>query len=71
MFNCSAWRQSIQTVNGVKTATLIWNGTTYNAVEGDTLGDTPWKVLEVNSDSVLMLYGDTQVTLTTGQILTK
>jgi len=63
--------QSIQTVNGQKTATLIWNGTTYNAVAGDTLGDTPWKVLEVDSDSVLMLYGDTQVTLTTGEILTK
>lgn len=63
--------QSIETVNGEKTATLIWNGATYAATAGDTLGDTPWKVLEVNSDSVLMLYGDTQVTLTTGEILTK
>ena len=63
--------QSVQTLNGEKTATLIWNGTTYNAVAGDNLGDTPWKVVEVNSDSVLMLYGDTQVTLTTGEILSK
>ena len=63
--------QSIATADGVNTATLIWNGTTYSAVAGDALGTTPWKVVAVNSDSVLMLYGDTQVTLMTGELLSK
>lgn len=62
---------SIQTVNSEKTATFIWNGTLYTLKEGDTLADTPWKVVTIGDSSVVMLYGDTQVTLTTGQGLSK
>ena len=39
--------------------------------KGDTLLDTPWKVVDIGDDSVEMLYGDTEVTLTVGQGLSK
>ena len=63
--------QSIQTVNGHTTATFIWNGATYVLAEGDTIPNTPWKVISIGSNSVLMVFGDAEVTLTTGQGLTK
>lgn len=63
--------ESIQTTDGQKTATLIWNDQKYTVGEGDTIADTPWKVLEINDGSVVMLYGDTEVTLTVGQGLSK
>jgi len=47
------------------------DGTTYTAGNGETLGSSPWKVIEVGSDSVLMLYGDSQVTISIGQGITK
>lgn len=60
---------SVQTVDGAEVATLIWNGTTYEVGEGDQLDGTPWQVLQINGSSVVMLYGDSQVTLTVGQAL--
>lgn len=62
---------SIDEVNGERMASFIWNGATYQLGEGDTLTGTPWKVLDIRSDSVVMLYGDTEVTLTVGQGLSK
>ena len=58
-------------MNGEKVATFIWNGQTYVLSEGESIPDSPWKVLEINDDSVVMLFGDTRVTLSTGQGLTK
>ena len=63
--------KSIVTDNGVKVATFEWNGANYDCVDGDTVDDSPWKVVKIGSDSVLMLYGDSQVTLTVGQGFTK
>ena len=63
--------QSIQTVNGRTTATFIWNSSTYTLKEGESIPDSPWKVLSIGNSSVVMLFGDTQVTLSTGQGLTK
>ncbi len=62
---------SIQTTNGERTATFAWNGSSYTLAEGDTIPDSPWKVLTIGTDSVVMLYGDSQVTLTVGQGLSK
>jgi type IV pilus biogenesis protein PilP len=62
---------SIQTVDSQKTATFVWNGSLYTLNEGDAIADTPWKVVSIGDTSVVMLYGDTQVTLTTGQGLSK
>jgi len=63
--------ESIQTENGEKTATFIWNGSEHTLGNGDTLSDTPWKVVTVGEAEVEMLYGDIEVTLTVGQGLTK
>lgn len=62
---------SIQTVDGERMATFIWNDKSYTLGVGDGISGTPWKVLQINSSSVVMLYGDTEVTLTTGQGLSK
>ena len=63
--------QSIQTVNGHTTASFIWNDKTYVLKKGESIPDSPWKVLSIGSSSVVMLFGDTEVTLSTGQGLTK
>jgi type IV pilus biogenesis protein PilP len=63
--------ESIQTVNGRTTATFIWNNQTYVLAKGDGIPSTPWKVLSIGNSSVVMEFGDTEVTLTTGQGLTK
>lgn len=63
--------QSIDTVDGEPVANLIWNGKTFAASEGEALEGTPWKVLEISGNSVVMLFGDTRVTLSVGQGLTK
>lgn len=53
--------------SGVEKAVFIWNDQTYVVGEGAQVGTSPWKVLQINADSVLMLYGDSQVTLSVGQ----
>ena len=63
--------QDITVENGEPTAVLVWDGKTYSAQEGDQIDDSPWKVLEIGSDSVVMLYGDTQVVLSVGQAISK
>lgn len=63
--------QDIVTEDGQQVAVLILGSTEYRAKEGDRLDDTPWKVLEIDDNSVVMLFGDTQLTLSVGQGLTK
>lgn len=62
---------SVDTVDGEPVATFVWNGQTYTAGEGDSLEGTPWQVLSIEGDTVVMMYGDSRVTLTVGQGLTK
>lgn len=63
--------QSVSTVDGEPVATFVWNGQTYTAGEGEQLGDTPWKVVSIDGNTVVMLYGDSQVSLTVGQGVSK
>jgi hypothetical protein len=63
--------ESISTVDGIPVANLVWNGKTYQAAEGDQLEGTPWQVLEISGTTVVMLYGDSRVTLTVGQGISK
>ena len=57
----------ILSTGDVRQGVFVWNGATYTVGKGGVIPSSPWKVLEVGPDSVLMLYGDTQVTLTLGQ----
>jgi len=52
-------------------AVFVWNNVTYTLSNGGVIPDSPWKVMEIGTDSVVMLYGDTQVTLTLGQGISK
>jgi hypothetical protein len=63
--------QSVSTDDGVAKGEFIWNGATYTAAAGEVLGDTPWKVISINGDTVVMLYGDSRVTLVVGQATSK
>jgi len=63
--------QNVVTEDGVLKAVLLLNDQTYTLAAGEVISGTPWQVLSVSSTSVTMLYGDTQVTLTVGQGITK
>lgn len=58
---------SITSDSGEDFATFTWNGQEYDAKEGEQVDSSPWEVITIDSDSVLMLYGDTKITLTVGQ----
>jgi hypothetical protein len=57
----------IVTDNSIRKAVLTLGSTTYVQAAGERLGTTPWQVVSVGTGSVVMLYGDTQMTLTVGQ----
>lgn len=53
--------------NGVRRAVLRLGATNYTLAAGERLGTTPWKVVSIGTNSVTMLYGDSQIVLTVGQ----
>lgn len=57
--------------NGEDVAVLVWNGTEYRLAEGESIPDTPWKVLSINGNTVVMLFGDQRVTLVVGEGISK
>lgn len=61
--------QDIRIEGGEAKAVLSLNGVEYVLAPGEVVGTTPWKVLSIDdsSDTVVMLYGDSQITLTVGQ----
>ena len=63
--------EDVSEVDGEPVATFTWNGQEYTVGEGDQLGDSPWQVVDISGDTVVMLYGDNRVTLTVGQGITK
>ncbi len=48
-------------------AVFTLDSQTYTAGEGQRLGTTPWQVLSIEGDTVVMLYGDDRVSLTVGE----
>ena len=53
---------------------FTWNGVTYTAGNGETIGSSPWKVIEVSTPELgfaQMLYGDAKQTITVGQSISK
>ena len=63
--------EDITTEDGQPVAVLGWNGETYSLNEGESIPGTPWQVLEINSSTVVMLYGDQRVTLSVGVGISK
>ncbi len=52
-------------------ALMVWDQKEIQLAEGDVISGTPWKVLDIRTDDVVMLYGDQQVVLSVGQGITK
>jgi hypothetical protein len=61
----------IITEGGVQKAVMVWDKEEMKLAEGQSIVGTPWKVLDIRESSVIMLYGDQQVTLTVGQGISK
>ncbi len=61
----------IVTEGGVQKAVMVWDKEEMKLSEGQSIAGTPWKVLDIRETSVIMLYGDQQVTLTVGQGIQK
>lgn len=59
--------EDIVSEDGAAVAVLLLNGTEYRLKAGEAIENTPWQVLSIGSSSVVMLYGDSQVTLSVGQ----
>ncbi len=58
----------IVTESGVRKAVIKYGGTTYTLAAGDLIPTTTdWKILKVNTGTVVVLFGDVSVTLTPGQ----
>jgi len=63
---------SIQTTDGEATATFAWNGQTYVLAEGESIPDSPWKVITIGTDSVTVIYGDSSpIEITVGGSISK
>lgn len=62
---------SVTNENGAPMATFVWNGQTYTVGEGSQIGDTPWRVVSIEGNTVTLLYGDSRTTLTVGQGVSK
>jgi hypothetical protein len=61
----------IVTNNGVRQAVFHYENHTYTVGNGDTVDSSSWKVIKVNSSSVVMEFGDQQVTFSPGEGITK
>lgn len=59
--------QGVTVVDGREVATLIWNGQTFTSGQGDVLTGTPWQVQSIEGNTVVLLFGDSRVTLVVGQ----
>jgi len=62
---------AIQVDGDVSKAQMVWNQDELLLAEGDVISGTPWKVLEIRTSDVVMLYGDQQVVLSVGQGISK
>ncbi|PKQ38880.1 MAG: hypothetical protein CVT59_02050 [Actinobacteria bacterium HGW-Actinobacteria-1] len=62
---------AIGSESGVSYADMVWNSQAYTLAEGDVIPDTPWKVFDIRTSDVVMLYGDQQVVLSVGQGISK
>jgi hypothetical protein len=53
--------------NGVRKAVLQLGSAKHTLAAGEAIAGTPWQVVSVGTTSAVMLYGDSQITLTVGQ----
>lgn len=59
--------QDVVSVDGEPAAVLMLAGETYTLAVGESIPDTPWRVLRIVGQLVELQYGDSQVTLGIGE----
>jgi type IV pilus biogenesis protein PilP len=62
--------RDVVSVDGEPAAVLALDGQIYTLKAGESISGTPWKVLSISGQTVVMLFGDVQVTLSVGQGVT-
>ncbi|MCX8007472.1 MAG: hypothetical protein N3B11_05080 [Coriobacteriia bacterium] len=62
---------SISSDAGTPSAVMVWDQQQYTLEEGDSIPNSPWRLLDIRTSSVVMLYGDQQVVLGIGQGIQK
>jgi cytoskeletal protein RodZ len=63
--------QDIFTENGVKYASIKYGTTVYKVKEGERVDESPYEVLTIGTDSVVLLYGDNRVEVKVGESILK
>lgn len=63
--------QDIFTENGVKYSSIKYGATVYKVKEGDRVDESPYEVLTIGSDSVVLLFGDSRVEVKVGESILK
>jgi tetrahydromethanopterin S-methyltransferase subunit F len=59
------------TRDGELVAVMMLGDDAYELSEGESIPDSPWRVLRITSTQVTMLYGDAQVIIGVGEGITK
>ncbi|MCK4777029.1 MAG: hypothetical protein KAS39_01555 [Actinomycetia bacterium] len=59
--------KGISFVEGEPVAQLLYNGSVFEAGEGETVSDSPYLILEIMIDKAKLLYGDDIITLSLGE----
>jgi hypothetical protein len=59
--------EDIVTEDDVRKAVVKLDGVTYTLGAGEQVGDSDWSIVEVNEETVVVLYGDVRIELSIGQ----
>ncbi len=63
--------QDIYTENGTKYSSVKYGSSVHKIKEGDRVGESPYEVLTIGTDSVIFLYGDKRMQLNIGESILK
>ncbi len=63
--------KSITTQDGIKYATVAYQGQEYVVKEGDKVGDSQYTMADIGDGSATLLYGDSFLTLQVGDLIIK
>ncbi len=63
--------ESITTVDGQKTAVILYKGKQYTVKTGDQIDSSPFQVTDIGDSNISLLYGDSRLTLQVGDTIVK
>jgi len=63
--------EDIYTEDGVKYASIRYGSTVYKVTEGDRIDDSPYQLISIGEESVILLYGEDQLEVRLGQEIIK